>query len=106
MVDPTRRALLAAAAAAPLVGCHRSPPPCTGGWVGASAGTRAMSGGNWNSAGRPSSVRKRSPAGSAVGTRNGRRLARMNPHSPKLGTWAWYGVVVRPAASRVCATVQ
>ncbi|GLS97145.1 flavin monoamine oxidase family protein [Piscinibacter gummiphilus] len=37
MVDPTRRALLAAAAAAPLVGCHRTPPPFTGGWVGASA---------------------------------------------------------------------
>jgi hypothetical protein len=30
----------------------------------------------------------------------------MKPHSPKLGTWAWYGAVVRPAASIVVATVQ
>ena len=30
----------------------------------------------------------------------------MKPHSPKLGTCAWYGVAVRPAASTVVATVQ
>jgi hypothetical protein len=30
----------------------------------------------------------------------------MKPHSPKLGTSAWYGVVVRPTASSVAATVQ
>ena len=30
----------------------------------------------------------------------------MKPHSPKLGTCAWYGVAVRPTASIVVATVQ
>jgi hypothetical protein len=30
----------------------------------------------------------------------------MKPHSPKLGTWAWYGVAARPTDSSVVATVQ
>ena len=38
--------------------------------------------------------------------RNGRRLAMTKPHSPKLGTCAWYGVAASPAASIVVATVQ
>ena len=65
-----------------------------------------MSGGKSNSAGRPATVRKSRPGGSAVAVRNGRWLATMNPHSPKLGTCAWYGVAVSPAASIVVATVQ
>jgi hypothetical protein len=71
-----------------------------------SAGTRAMSGGKSNSAGRPATVRKRRPAGSACGGRNGRWLATTKPHSPKLGTCAWYGAAVRPALSIVVTTVQ
>src|SRR6185436_4364078 len=71
-----------------------------------SVGTRAMSGGKSNSAGKPATVTKRSPGGSAGARRNGRRLATMKPHSPKLGTCAWYGVVASPAASIVVATVQ
>ena len=65
-----------------------------------------MSGGKSNSAGRPATLRKRRPGGSVCARRNGRRLATMKPHSPKLGTWAWYGAVARPAASIVVATVQ
>ena len=45
-------------------------------------------------------------AGSAVGGRHGRRLAITKPHSPKLGTCAWYGTVVKPTASSVATTVQ
>ena len=71
-----------------------------------SAGTRAMSGGNCSNAGTPASVRKRSPGGSTVGTRHGRRPAITKPHSPKLGTCTWYGVVASPTASSVLTTVQ
>ena len=45
---------------------HSSSNTCTRRWSDrrlGSAGTRAMSGGNWNSAGRPSRVRKRRPGG-------------------------------------------
>jgi hypothetical protein len=71
-----------------------------------SAGTRDMSGGNCSSAGRPSGVRKRRPGGSAAAGRKGRRPATTKPHSPKLGTCAWYGVAVKPTASSVVTTVQ
>ena len=57
---------------------HSSSKVCTSTWFDrrfTSAGTRAMSGGKSNSAGKPATVRKRRPAGSvAAACRNGRRL--------------------------------
>ena len=88
---------------------HSASKVCTSTWFDrrfTSVGTRAMSGGKSNSAGRPGRLKKRKCCGSAVGRRYGRRLARMKPHSPKLGTCAWYGVALRPTDSSVVATVQ
>ena len=41
-------------------------------------------------------VRKRSPAGSVVGTRGADRPASTKPHSPNDGTYTWYGATRQP----------
>ena len=94
-----RRDWLAAAASLPLWGCH-APAEIAGGF----SGTHPERGHLLR--GKVSSVRNRSPGGNACGMRHGRRLAMTKPHSPKLGTCAWYGVAVSPAASMVATTVQ
>ena len=65
-----------------------------------------MSSGKSNISGKVGMLKNCSPAGNASGRRHGRRLATTKPHSPKLGTCAWYGAVRRPTDSMVCTTVQ
>ena len=70
-----------------------------------STGTAPMSAGNSNSIGATAGVRNRSPGGNAVGAGSGASDASTKPHSPKVGTGAWYGLACRPAA-RIVSTMH